>query len=243
MSLAAELEANFDKFTTRFEAELTSARATLVGERQRFLESYARIASLNAWREQLLAHVISADSLGFFLEAQNDALTSHVFARFGAWRSAYQALRSCIENIAMCGYFKDHPVELRRWHIGAFRIAFSAVHDYLEVHPDLAKHTNVNGLAGLKREDANPMQSCSCSRAFSDDCRTGGTRLWSGDHASAGKWATRERETLRAVNLLLMTMFREHLQGAKLPALRGIIRQIMPVSRRPAVKKDLAIVL
>ena len=55
---------------------------------------------------------MTADSLAFFLEAQNDALVSHVFGNLGSWRSALKALRSCIENVAFCLYYKDHPVEL-----------------------------------------------------------------------------------------------------------------------------------
>lgn len=243
MSLLAELEANFNKFTIRFEAELIAVRASLASERKLFLDSFTRVASLNAWREHVLNHHISDASLAFFLEAQNDALTSHVFARFGAWRSANQVMRSCIENTLMCLYFKDHPIELKLWHAGKFRIGFTALRSYLETHPDLSAHTAVNGLELIAQEYATLCKAVHGAATFRMTTTGGGTRLWSDEKPSAGKWATSERQTIRAINLLLLTMFREHLQGAKLPGVRAIVGHVMSKAQHGQVKQHLSIML
>jgi hypothetical protein len=71
----------------------------------------------------------------------------------------------------------------------------------------------------------------------------GTTRLWSSDKASLGAWNTRERHTIMALNLLLLTMFRSHLDGAKLPLLRKSVSLALPTAKHPAVKDHLKIVL
>ena len=112
--LLKETETNFKNFDTAWRADMARVATELAKKDTIFLTSYRRIVSLQAWRTFLELR-ISADSLAFFLEAQNDALTSHVFASLGSWRSALKALRSCIENVAFCLYYKDHPVEFRLW--------------------------------------------------------------------------------------------------------------------------------
>src|SRR5204862_7086402 len=128
--------------------------AALDAHRDAFLSSYSRIASMNAWRSDMLETIVSASSLEFFAEALNDVLISHVFARFGSWRSALMSLRSCIENTCYCLYYKDHPVELRLWESGKHRPPFAEIHGYLASHPDIEPlgSSPVTGLANLKSE-------------------------------------------------------------------------------------------
>src|SRR5580700_8104765 len=109
-----ETEANFGAFDISWQKDMAVVSAELAKDQALYLASYRRLVSLQAWR----AHVetrISEGSLAFFLEAQNDALTSHVFGRLGSWRSALKALRGCIDNVLFCVYYKDHPVELELW--------------------------------------------------------------------------------------------------------------------------------
>src|SRR5437867_1900885 len=135
--LLKEIEANFDAFSTQWKAELGAVSAHLANERAYYVSSYIRVASLNAWREALLSGLISSGSLAFFLEAQNDAVISHVLASLGSWRSALKSLRSCIENVCSCLYYKDHPVELELWTAGNHRMDFINLIKYLWRHPEL----------------------------------------------------------------------------------------------------------
>lgn len=85
--LLKETEANFDAFDSDWRRHMAEVSAELAKQQPRFLESYRRMVSLQAWRAFLETRVSEA-SLSFFLEAQNDALTSHVFANLGSWRSS-----------------------------------------------------------------------------------------------------------------------------------------------------------
>jgi hypothetical protein len=187
MSLKDEIEANFDRFVSRTDDELARVRASLTARRSVYLDCYVRIAALNGWRELLLSNTISASSLAFFLEAQNDALTALVFARFGSWRSANKSLRDCIENILFCLYYKDHSVELKLWHLGQFRIGFSAAHKYLKEHPDIRRVSkDVTGLEQLKSEYATLSKAVHGAHVFRMSGGPGATRLWS-DEVASGK--------------------------------------------------------
>ena len=113
--------------------KMTASSTELAKDNSIYLNSY-RIASLQAWRTHLESR-ITEGSLAFFLEAQNDALTSHVFASLGSWRSALKALRSCIDNVLFCVYYKDHSVELDLWHSGKHKPSFNELFNYMENHP------------------------------------------------------------------------------------------------------------
>jgi hypothetical protein len=242
MSLRDEIEANFDRFITRTDNELTAVRKALAARRDTYLDCYTRVAALNGWRELLLGTVISASSLSFFLEAQNDALTSLVFARFGSWRSANKSLRDCIENVLFCLYYKDHPVELKLWNLNQFRIGFSATHKYLNEHPDIRRmNRGVTGLEQLKSEYSTLSKAVHGAHAFRMSDASGTTRLWTEEVVSANAWRTRERSVLTALHLLLITMFREHLQGARLLPLREVLALTIPTSKHPLVRTALKV--
>ena len=150
----AEVEKNFDCFTERWKKEFPRTIAKLDKHRAVYLQSYIRIASMNAWRANVFAETISVGSLEFFAEAINDALVSHIWARFGSWRSALMSLRSCIENTCYSLYYKDHPVELRLWESGKHRPSFAEIHSYLASHPDIEPfgRSSVTGLAEIKND-------------------------------------------------------------------------------------------
>lgn len=243
MSLAAELDGNFNKFSGRFDKELASVRVVLGSHRKLFLESYIRIASLNAWREQLFKTVLSEGSLAFFLEAQNDALMSHVLARFGSWRAANQMLRNFLESAVQCLYFKDHPIELQQWLSGRFKLGFSATITYLEKHPDILPVHALSGLANLQREYKTLCMAVHGAATFRMTNVTTGTKLWEANLANLGKWATRENAIIQNVNCLLLTMFRMQLQGARMPALREILAYVIAPSKFAAIKSKLSVVL
>jgi hypothetical protein len=151
--LLDEIEVNFDEFRHQWEGELSGVLSELAKKRKNYLSSYTRLTSLNSWREELVSQVVSPDSLAFFLEAQNDALISHVFASMGSWRSALKSLRGCIENTLHCLYFKDHPVELQLWSVGRFRLAFSELCDYFLHHPQFdAVPPHLSGLDLVRKE-------------------------------------------------------------------------------------------
>ena len=71
----------------------------------------------------------------------------------------------------------------------------------------------------------------------------GTTQLWSDAVAKVNSWRTRQRNVLAALNLLLTSMFKQHLQGTRLPALRDIVALAVPASRHAAVRARLHVTL
>lgn len=231
--LKREIERNFLDFSARSQTLLTQTIDSLAGESEKFLESYTRLVSLQAWRMELLERTISPEALRFFFEAQNDALVSHFLARQGCWRSALKSLRSCIENTMQCLYYKDHPVELELWQLGNHRLGRSALQAYLEAHPKIReiKPQKVTGLEFLAQEYGTLSRAVHASaKGFRMTVDADVVQLCSDDRASLGKWLTREKSVLISINLLLIAMYKPELEAGRLSGLRESIALAIPQS-------------
>lgn len=245
MSLEKEIRANFDKFSQNASAEAEKAATSLQPNSAKFSESYTRIASLQAWRVEVLEKRLSPGALGFILEAQNDALLSHVFARLGVWRPALQALRSVLENSLQALFYMDHPVELRLWGDGSHRLSFQDLHQYFKEHPDLRGAIGtLAGVQTLKTEYSTLSRAVHGSAAGFRMTGTGGApRLFKADVAELGKWITREKAVVTAVNLLLIVLFKDELAGTRALPLRRVLHLALPATKKSALKGILGVVL
>ena len=242
--MTAEIEKGFDDFTKLWKNEFPGVIADLDAHRAIYLQSYSRIASMNAWRASVLDGKISAGSLEFFAEAINDALVSHIWARFGAWRSALMSLRSCIENTVYSLYYKDHPIELTLWENGKHRPTFSEVHTYLAGHPEIEPlaASPVTGLAAIKGEYGMLSRAVHASaKSFRMSASMHHVVFWTSDATSLGQWRTRERHVLTALNLLLLSIFRTHLQGTQRRGLRTAVANLLSSPLRNRAKTELKI--
>lgn len=223
-----ELAANFEQFTNRWPEEMERAFSELSehdDHGDKFLRSYKRIVSINAWRSLIIQSTDSEGPVNFFVEAHNDAVSSHVFARLGSWRTALKSLRSCIENVLFCEFYKDHPVEFRKWKKSEHRITFQKLLKYFQTHPEIKELPNhLSGLPRLNSEYATLSQAVhSSAPSFRMTEGEEETRLWSTDRAKLGAWHTRERISLTGINLLLCALYREELQGAAQQGLRRAV--------------------
>lgn len=239
-----EITGNFSSFSTKWQAELSTVQTTLATSEVIYLESYKRLTSLNAWRELLLRNIISSESYSFFCEAQNDAVSSHVFARLGSWRAALQCLRSCIENVFFCEYYKDHTIELRLWSQGRHRLGFNEMLNYFQKHPDVdSVDSSVSGLERIQNEYTVLSRAVHASAiSFRMTVPDGQTNLWTSDISRLGAWNTRERQTLTGLNLLLIVLHRSALQGASLPGLRQAVALIIRSSTlRKSIRVNLGV--
>lgn len=208
-----------------------------------YLESYKRIVSLQAWRTCFIEQHISEGGLGFFLEAQNDALMSHILAQQGIWRSSLKSLRSLIENIVFCVYYMDHPVEQRLWNDEKDSPTISSFFEYLKKHPDLSVvSSNINGVDIMKNEWRTLSRAVHGSaRSFRMTAKGKTPCLFSSDRAKMGAWSTRESRCLLGINLMLAYLFKEHLQGAKMRNLRKAMSFVVPNNKKVEIKRDLKI--
>jgi hypothetical protein len=238
-----EIEANFKAFDADWRSEMSKTATELAKDNATYLRSYRRIVSLQAWRAHLESRV-SEGSLAFFLEAQNDALTSHVFAALGSWRSALKALRSCIENVCFCLYYKDHPVELTLWLAGEHKPTFNELFNYFEHHPRRIKAASIDAMPLIRSEYPTLSLAVHASaKAFrmTEDIKS--TLLWSDAQDRKGKWQTRERDVIMALNLLLLALFRDDLSGAAAAGLREAVSLAIPASKYPDIKTHMKVFL
>ncbi len=233
-----ETESNFQRFTSSWSAELQLAKTQLEASAAVYLESYRQLASFNAWRSCVLEQTISSDSLAFFVEGQNDLLSSHVLARMGAWRAALKFLRSAVENSINGLYYKDHPVELRSWQVGNHRLGFSEGITYLTHHPDLRAHSKqLTGLEILENEYATLSKAVHGSAIrFRMTTPTEMTQLWLADGVRLNQWKDREKKVLLGLNMLFVALFRGMLGGAAQSALR---HSVAVVIARPELREKI----
>jgi hypothetical protein len=243
--LRAEIEKNFDAFTQTWKDDLKQVITELDIETPKFFLSYLILTSMQAWRSELLEQLLHEDALAFYLEAQNDAVTSHYLARQGCWRPALKALRSCIENVMQSLYYYEHPVELKLWHQGKHFLQRAGLIAYLESHPNLigllAKYTGLTTL-GVEYTTLNNAVHAS-AKSFRMTADAGGIQLATNAKASLGAWTTRERHVIRGINFLLMSFFADKLKGAAYPNLRMAISFAIPVADHAEIKKLLGISL
>lgn len=67
--------------------------------------------------------------------------------------------------------------------------------------------------------------------------------LWKTDDKHQGIWATHELRTIRGINLLMLALFRNSLQGAGLPALRQSLGLVIPVRVDSLIKPAIGVTI
>lgn len=237
----SETKKNFDSFTAAWKTSLPTTIQDLDKHSGRFEQSYRRLTSLNAWRSGVLKDRVSNESLAFYAEAMNDALSSHVFARMGAWRSSLKALRSCVENVCYCLYYSDHHVELQLWELGKHRLSFSELINYFEGHPQFLdiQDEQLIGLGILKKEFGTLSRAVHGSaknfRMIQGDLSYS---LWKSDTASLGQWESREKAAIKGINILLLAFFREELTGTKNSGIRKALGNLFTNPLKGKIKSN-----
>jgi hypothetical protein len=240
--LRNEVDANHSAFfrdwTTASERNWRALEKSTV-----YKESYRRLTAIQAIKAHLVGSQYTPGSAAFFFEAHNDALVSHVSASVGAWRSALQSLRSCIENSLCAVYYNVHPIELELWAAGEFWIGFSELIKFAEKHPRLSHlGAEVTGLRALRAEYAMLSKAVHGSAIdFRMTDSISNVLLWSADPVKAAMWSTREKRTLEGISLLLVCLHSSSLQGASLTPLRNVLHFSIGPSRRKQLKTTLRI--
>ncbi|MEP0707545.1 MAG: hypothetical protein ABJL17_13015 [Parvibaculum sp.] len=240
--LEKELEANYQTFRADWISQAAANQVALASSKF-YRDSYRRIACLQAMKADLVSGNFSPESAAFFLEAQNDALVSHVSASSGAWRPALQSLRSCIENVLNSIFYNEHPVELLLWKSGRHKMTFTDLHKYFVAHPALSSYPGtLTGLVEIKNEYATLSKAVHASAAnFRMTDGAAAILLWSTDASRASMWSTRERKVIQALCLLMCCLNKERLQGTKLTGLRQILYFSIGTQKRAELKKSLKI--
>jgi hypothetical protein len=238
----SEIDQNFEVFFEEIEVNINSV---ITGQKSapykaKFKQSYRRLVSYQAWISEILEKIACTESISFFKEAQNDALASHALARQGAWRVSLMSLRSCIENTVFGIYYLEHPVELKLWTLGKHKLGFTESVNYLTKHPafiDLAD-SSINGIDALKNEYATLSKAVHGSSKLFRMTKSGsieGLNIQS--NIDFGAWQSREQSVISAINLLLLTFFRDDLSGAANSNLRKAVSISISVTKYSKIKE------
>lgn len=220
------------------------------GSEKSFTGIISSIASLQSWLEYFVSARFNASVSAFFTEAVNDAILSYSFARVGTWRPALQSLRSTLENCLFFLYYKDHSVELALWSRQKHRIGFTELCHYLRAHPDLSdrNHQSETGIEHLEKAYSQLSQAVHGSvDHFRMVVKTSSSHELPAIHVKSpvelSRYRTMLRQLVEALNQLLVAVFREHLQGAALPALRQAIAAAVSAKKKALAKNVYNVVL
>jgi hypothetical protein len=244
VSVPEQIKTNYESFSSVLPGQLASNFDVFKGN-PKLIESYARIAALNALKVDLVEPIFSNGSAQFFFEAHNDALLSHVNASMGSWRPALQSLRSFLENTLAAVYYRDHPVEFTKWENGNFKMSPQALREYICEHPLIVDVGNELDLkANLDKEYATLSKAVHGSNSlFRMTNSDGKTNIATASLPDLSKWAARERETVNLGVVILVSIFKEQLDGAKLPSLRKALSIPLLSKSRSVLKSKLGITI
>lgn len=238
VKVSEQIKTNYLAFTQTVSNSIVANISSFKGD-EKLVESYARIAAINALKVDLIEPHFPKGAAHFFYEAHNDALLSHVNASFGSWRPALQALRSFMENTMAAIYYLDHPVEFEKWSTGGFQISPREMRDYISEHPKLSKLVKELDLrAALDKEYSTLSKAVhGSSSLFRMTTADGKTNIANPTAADLGKWAARERSAVDICITALVGVLSDYLDGAKMQNLRAALRVAIQSNSRTALKK------
>lgn len=235
--MSPELLANFQAFEGRWKNQSQIVEAQFATD-PAFNLAFARLVSMQAWRSELFDAELCDGSAQFALEGQNDLLTAYILARTGQWRPSLQAQRSAIEAYLNALYFMDHPVELALWEAGRLKTHFSDQIKYLSDHPKIyPKGLKFSGISILKDEYATLSKAVHGSAKAFWMTQAGGPSYFSSDQISKNMWISRNKMVIRALNLLFISLFRDHLVGTKKRNLRKSVAFALKAKDKPWIKQ------
>lgn len=241
--MTAELDANFATFEARWKSEW-AATETALESRPVFKAAFRRLVAMQAWRSEIFADKLCPASLQFALEGQNDLLVAYLMARSGQWRSALQSQRAAIENYLNAIFFKDHPVELELWATNKFTTQFSEMYSYFLKHPkNFRREPRLFGMDIIKSEYATLSKavhgSAQAFRMSSED----GPSFFSDDITLLAKWDHRNRQVIRGLCLLLLSIFQDDLVATRKRNLRLSLAHGLRAGDKDWIKEEFKVTI
>lgn len=185
------------------------------------------------WEQCLLA-INSKDILPFIKEIFQDINSSFFFATFGLYRSANMHLRSSIELLLQAMYFKDHPIELKKWHKGEFVIKHDKLTEYFSSHPDFGNSYIKNLVDTITRDWKHFSKHIhgESPEFFQTDKET--VRLSKFSKKDFGTWKSNHIKTVNNLNRLFLVFHKSFL--TKFPSTnRGILFRNLTLTDRKAI--------
>lgn len=242
VTLEAEFRANHEKFKPAVLSETAAVQQSLLSNDATFLESYKLVCAFRGWHEIVLQDV-SEQVVGFFIEAHNDLLTSHVLAMSGMWRSSLISLRAFMESYLAFVFFRDHPIELRQWSEGDFRLEPKNLRQYCVKHPDVGAYPIALSTA-MKLDGEYSKLSGSVHGTRTDFRMTAASSypaISTADVMRLKKWIKLERNVVRTSLVLLLALNSKSLKGAAHPVFRRVIGACLSSAVKSSIRQQMSI--
>lgn len=146
---------------------------------------------------------------------------------------------------AYCGSQGKRTLLIDLWEAGRHRLAFHQIETYFSGHPALEGIPPAVHCVELLSTEYSTLSRAVHGSAvsFRMSASDTGTQLWSDDVARVGKYESRQKATLIALNQLLLCLFRDHLQGAVLANLRKAVSFAIPAARHRQIKTAIGVSL
>lgn len=241
--MTAELDANFAIFERRWKSEW-AATETALAARPVFKNAFQRLVAMQAWRSEIFADKLCPASLQFALEGQNDLLVAYLMARSGQWRSALQSQRAAIENYLNAIFFKDHPVELQLWTSNRYTTHFSEMYSYFLKHPkNLGREPRRFGMDIIKVEYATLSKAVHGSAQAFRMSSENGPSFFSDDAALLAKWDHRNRQVIRGLCLLLLSIFQDEMVATRKRNLRQSLSLAFRAGDKDWIKEEFKVTI
>lgn len=241
--MTAELDASFALFEARWKSEWANTEAALKA-RPVFNSAFRRLVAMQAWRSEILADRLCLGSLQFALEGQNDLLVAYLMARSGQWRSALQSQRAAIENYLNALFFKDHPIELELWAAGKYTTQFTDMYSYFLKHPkNIGREPKFFGMDIIKAEYATLSKAVHGSAQAFRMSSEHGPSFFSDDVALLAKWDHRNRQVIRGLCLLLLSIFQNDMVATRKRNLRQSLALALRAGDKNWIKSEFAVTI
>lgn len=242
LTVESELRANHENFKREVISETSSVRQIVTLNNNEFFESYKLVCAFRGWHEIALQGA-SEEVAGFFIEAHNDILTSHVLATTGMWRSSLISLRAFMESYLAFIYFRDHPVELRQWSSGALKLEPKNLRQYCLKHPDICAYPIA--LASAKKLDTEYSKLSGSVHGARTDFRMTGPSSYPAistpDLVRLRKWIKLKRDVVRTALVLMLTLNASALRGSSHPVFRKVLGSCLLPSSKLSIKQQIGV--
>ena len=134
-------------------------------------------------------------------------------------------------------------MELQLWENGKHSLPISSFVAYMANHPSTVDlPDSVTGISLVSSEYSTLSRAVHASaKSFRMTDDKPFPALLRPDKVPLGKWTTREKRVVLLLNLLLMCVYRQELQGSQLRDLRKSISLVVPASRYAVIQSAIGV--
>jgi hypothetical protein len=161
----------------------------------------------------------------------------------GMWRSSLISLRAFMESYLAFVFFRDHPIELRQWKEGNFRLEPKNLRQYSLKHPEVVAFPVA--LAAAKKLDSEYSKLSGSVHGTRTDFRMTAPSSYpaisTADVVRLRKWIKLERDVVRTALVLFLALNVRSLKGAAHPVFRRVLGACLSSGIKNSIKQQMSV--